>query len=121
MGKEGVYPAGCVAPPSRLEKLDSSDIGVEDMPNSASAAKKVRQQERNRIRNRTRKSELKTETRKFLDAVHANDIKAAAERFRTLTKNLDQTAAKGTLHKNTVARRKSRLAKRLTAMSAKKA
>ena len=90
------------------------------MANSPSAAKRVRQQEKNRIRNRARKSALKSETKKFLDAVHANDTKGATERFRSLTKNLDQTAAKGTMHKNTAARRKSRLAKRLVALTAKK-
>jgi small subunit ribosomal protein S20 len=90
------------------------------MPNSASSAKRVRQQERNRLRNRARKSALKTETRKVLDAIQGNDPKAALERFRSLTKRLDQTAAKGTLHKNTAARRKSRLARRIAALSAKK-
>lgn len=90
------------------------------MPNSASSAKRVRQQERNRLRNRARKSALKTETRKVLDAIQGNDPKSALERFRSLTKRLDQTAAKGTLHKNTAARRKSRLARRIAAMSAKK-
>lgn len=91
------------------------------MPNSASSAKRVRQQERNRIRNRARKSALKTETRKVLDAIQSNDSKSALERFRALTKRLDQTAAKGTLHKNTAARRKSRLARRIAAIASKKA
>jgi len=92
------------------------------MANSASAAKRVRQQERNRIRNRARKQRLKTETRKLLDALHDGKTDAAKDSYRVLTKHLDQTAAKGTLHKNTAARRKSRLAKRLNvALAGKKA
>jgi len=63
---------------------------------------------------------VKTETRKFLDAVHGGDVETAKKTFVTATKKLDQVAAKGTLHKNTVARRKSKLAKRLNALMAGK-
>ncbi len=85
------------------------------MANSASAKKRIRQNERNRIRNRVRKSNVKTETRKFLDLVHQGDLQAAQDAFTRVQKRLDQVAAKGTLHRNTVARRKSRLACRLNA------
>ncbi len=85
------------------------------MANSASAKKRIRQNERNRIRNRVRKSIIKTETRKFLDLLHQGDLQAAQDAFTRVQKKLDQVAAKGTLHRNTVARRKSRLACRLNA------
>ncbi len=88
------------------------------MANLASAKKRNRQNERNRARNRIRKSVVRTETRKFLDAVHQGDLQEAQELLSRVTKKLDQTAAKGTLHRNTVARRKSRLAKRLSAAQA---
>lgn len=90
------------------------------MPNLASAKKRVKQNERNRTRNRARKSLIKTETRRFLDVLGSGDVKAAAEAFSLVTKKLDQVAAKGSLHKNTVARRKSRLARRLNAARAGK-
>ena len=83
------------------------------MANLASAKKRNKQNERNRARNRVRKSVVKTETRKFTDAVHRGDLQEAQELLCQVTKTLDQTAAKGTLHRNTVARRKSRLAKQL--------
>ena len=85
------------------------------MANLASAKKRNKQNERNRRRNRARKSAIKTDTRKVLDAIHAGDLEAAQERFSHVTKKLDQTAAKATMHRNTAARKKSRLAKRLNA------
>ena len=87
------------------------------MANSASAEKRVKQNERNRAMNKARKSALKSQMRKFLDAVHGGDAGRAKETFVSLQKELDQVAAKGTLHKNTAARRKSRLAKRLNALA----
>lgn len=85
------------------------------MANSASAKKRIKQNERNRRRNRARKSAIKTETKKFLDAVSSGDTQVSRDALSAVHKTLDQVAAKGTLHKNTVARRKSRLAKRLNA------
>ncbi len=89
------------------------------MANSISSKKRIRQNERNRIRNRARKSVLKTATRKLTDAMHAGETDTAKALFVQITKQLDQVAAKGTLHKNTVARRKSRLARQLNATIAK--
>ena len=85
------------------------------MANTASAKKRNKQNERNRTQNRARKSALKTSTRKFLDAVRAGELQQAQEVFVKVQKQLDQVSAKGTLHRNTAARRKSRLAKRLNA------
>ncbi len=80
----------------------------------------MKQSQRNRLRNKTRKSRVKSETRKLVEAIHRGDLTAAADQFRTVTKRLDQTAAKGTLHRKTAARRKSRLARRLNAALAAK-
>ena len=71
------------------------------------------------MRNRAFKSVVKTEIRKFVDAIHDGDLQLAKEQFQRVTKTLDQTAAKGTFHKNMVARKKSRLARRLNAAVAK--
>ena len=74
------------------------------------------------MRNRARKGAIHTQTRKFTDAVRqSSDIDAVENQFRLLQKNLDKTAARGTLHKNTVSRRKSRLARQLNAAKAKAA
>ncbi len=85
------------------------------MANLPSAKKRIKQDERNRLRNRARKSVVKTETRKFLDALRGGDTQTAQEVFVIVTKRLDQVAAKGTIHKKAAARKKSRLARRLNA------
>lgn len=90
------------------------------MANLPSAVKRTKQNEKRRVRNRARKSVVKSVTRKLTDVIGKGDATAASEQFKNVTKILDQSAAKGTLHKNTVARRKSRLAKRINAMAAKK-
>ena len=91
------------------------------MANLAQAKKRNRQNEKLQERNRARKSALKTETRKLLDAIHNGDLEKAKTQFTSLTKQLDQIAAKGTLHKKTASRKKSRLAQRLNAALAAKA
>ena len=90
------------------------------MANLASSKKRIKQNERCRLRNRSRKSELKTESRKFLDAIHDGNLDSAKEQFQQVTKHLDQIAAKGTLHKRTAARKKSRFARQLNAALAAK-
>ncbi len=85
------------------------------MANLLSSKKRIKQNERNRVRNRARKAVIKTETRKLLDAIHDGELQQARDLFVRVTKELDQVAAKGTLHSNTAARRKSRLARRLNA------
>jgi small subunit ribosomal protein S20 len=85
--------------------------------NLASAIKRNKQNERNRVRNKARKSTLKAQTRRLLDAIRDGKAQDAQEMFRLVTKALDQTAAKGTLHRNAAARRKSRLAKRVNTLA----
>ena len=85
------------------------------MANLASAKKRIKQNERNRRRNHARKSAVKSERRKFLEAIHGGNLQEAQELLSRVTKKLDQTAAKSTLHRNTAARWKSRLARRLNA------
>lgn len=91
------------------------------MANLPSAIKRNLQNEKRRLRNRSRKAKVKTISRKLSDTIGAGDAAAAREQFRAVTRLLDQTAAKGTLHRNTVARRKSRLARQINALAKKKA
>ncbi len=90
------------------------------MANLQSAKKRIKQNDRSRIRNRARRSVIKTETRQLLDAIQEGDVQLAKSLFSQITKTLDQTAAKGTLHRNAVARQKSRLAKRVNAAATAK-
>lgn len=91
------------------------------MAHSLSAKKRHRQNQAARARNVARKSALKTQIRKFEDALNANDLETAQKQFRLVTKRIDQTATTNLLHKNAAARRKSRLARMLNAALAKKA
>lgn len=88
------------------------------MAHSLSAKKRIRQNETRRARNRAQKSALKTEIRKLDDAIHDKKVEEAQSLLRKVTKHIDQTAAKGTLHKNAAARRKSRLARAINRVQA---
>ena len=88
------------------------------MAHTKSAKKRIRQNEKRRLRNRRRKAHVKAGVRAFEDALAANQPDEAAERLREVYKRLDRIASDGTIHKNTAARKKAQLAKRLNALSA---
>ncbi|MGB7158820.1 MAG: 30S ribosomal protein S20 [Tepidisphaeraceae bacterium] len=88
------------------------------MAHSISAKKRVRQNARRRARNRARKDVLKDAIKTFNTALSGGDVKKAETEFRNTTRRLDKIAAKGTIHKKTAARKRSRLAKRLNAAKA---
>lgn len=90
------------------------------MAHSLSAKKRVRQNEKRRTINRARKSQVKTQVKHFEAALSSGDVEAAKEQYRLVVKKLDKTAATSTMHKKTTARKKSRLAKQLNALEAKK-
>lgn len=91
------------------------------MAHSLSAKKRVRQNaKRNRI-NRARKSQIKTQIKRFEQALSVGDAKAASEQYRLVVEKLDKIAGSSTMHKNTAARKKSRLAKKLNSLKTKKA
>jgi small subunit ribosomal protein S20 len=84
------------------------------MPNLKSAAKRMRIEQKRRARNRAVKSTVKTFITKAQKAIVAEPgADATAEALRQAISQLDRAATKGVLHKNNVARRKSRLMKRL--------
>ena len=87
------------------------------MPHSASAKKRNRQNLRNRDRNRTAKSELRSSIRRVLEVITAGDVASAREHFQGATRSADQAASAGTIHRNRAARIKSRLSARVLAAS----
>ena len=89
------------------------------MPNTPSAKKRQRTNEERRIRNRAVKSAVKTQIKKLTTAVAAGDVAASDAEFRVTAQKLDKAAGKGVLHRNAVARTKSRLSKRLKAAKGK--
>jgi small subunit ribosomal protein S20 len=88
------------------------------VPNSASAEKRVRQSASRNARNLWRKRRVKDQVKAFLTAVQAHDVNKAEDEFRKTCSVLDKIADTKTIHKNTAARRKSRLNNRLRALKA---
>ncbi|MBQ6569026.1 MAG: 30S ribosomal protein S20 [Clostridia bacterium] len=86
------------------------------MPNIKSAKKRVKVTAVKALRNKSYKSALKTSIKNANAAIEANAN--SEEAVRLAIKKIDQAAAKGILHKNTAARRKSSLARRLNAAKA---
>ncbi len=89
------------------------------MAHSISAKKRVRQNARRRARNRARKDVLKDVIKSFTAAITGGDVSKAETELRTATRRISKVAAKGTIHKNTAARKRSRLTKQLNAAKAK--
>ena len=85
------------------------------MPNIKSAKKRVLVAKRNNMRNKAIKTNLKTTLKKAAAAIDSNDS-SAQEAARLAIKKIDQAAAKGVMHKNTAARRKSAVARKLNNM-----
>jgi small subunit ribosomal protein S20 len=87
---------------------------------SLSAKKRIRQNEKRRKINRARKSQVKTQIKHLETALQSGNVDAAQDQFKLVVKKLDKAASTSTMHKKTAARKKSRLAKRLNALKAKK-
>ena len=88
------------------------------MANSRSAKKRIRQNSTRRIANKSYKSMVRTTVKTFENLVKEADKVTANEKFVKVQKVLDTAARKGYLHKNNVARKLSRLSKRLAAVKA---
>lgn len=73
--------------------------------------KRIKTNEKARLRNRMVKSELRTLTRSFREAAASGDKDKAQETLRRACKRLDMAVSKGVIHKNQAANRKSALAK----------
>ncbi|MFC8732701.1 30S ribosomal protein S20 [Luteimicrobium sp. NPDC057192] len=81
------------------------------MANIKSQLKRIRTNEKARLRNKAVKSELKTYVRRVREAVAAGDKDAATTALTTASRKLDKAVSKGVIHKNQAANRKSALAK----------
>lgn len=87
------------------------------MAHTNSAKKRQRQNEKRRAQNRSVKSDLRTHIKKLLKAVKEKDAQGAQSLFRTVQGKLDKCAMRRYLHPNTAHRYKSRLSKRVEAIS----
>jgi len=84
--------------------------------NIKSQKKRIRTNEKARLRNKDVKSSVKTAIRKFREAVDAGDSAAATALAREANRALDKAASKGVIHKNQAANRKSAISKRAAAL-----
>ncbi len=82
------------------------------MPNIKSAAKRVTTIQKRTLRNSRLKSALRSTIRRFDEAMAASNKEEAQVRLKNATVALDKAVTKGILHKNTAARKKSRLTRR---------
>ena len=89
------------------------------MANIKSAKKRILTAERNHERNVAFKSAIKTAVKKVLTSAKANDQEALKAAMSEAYKLCDKAVSKGILHKNTAARKKSRLTKALNKIQAK--
>ncbi len=91
------------------------------MANTKSAIKRIRQNEKRRMRNRFYKSASRTLVKKARLSFEEGDVEAARTATLTAIKALDKAAEKDIIHKNNAARRKSRLMKHLAKLEKKAA
>ena len=87
------------------------------MPNIKSAKKRVKVNSVKALNNQMAKSELKTTLKKFDAAIAGGDKAEATAAYTTAVKAVDQAAARGLLHKNTAANRKSKMTTKLNGMA----
>ncbi|WP_084057867.1 30S ribosomal protein S20 [Desulfacinum hydrothermale] len=88
------------------------------MANHKSALKRAKQNEVRRMRNRSRKTRMKTAIKALEEALKTQSLELAEQRFREASSIIAKTASKGTIHRNTAARKISRLARRVNALKA---
>lgn len=83
------------------------------MANHASALKRARQSEKRNLRNKARKSEIRSVVRSLLEIIDAGNREAAQDLFRKAQKLISKAVTGGSLHKSTASRKISRLAARV--------
>lgn len=83
------------------------------MPNTRSAEKRMRQNEKRRLRNRVYRTRARTFVKKTRRLIAEGKLEQAEQTALEACRTLDKAAAKGVIHRNNAARRKSRLIKRL--------
>lgn len=88
------------------------------MANTASAKKRIRQNEKRRMRNKVWRNRARTTVREARAAIDSGDREAAENATLVAIEQLDKAASKGVIHNKNASRRKSRLMKRLAAMEA---
>lgn len=88
------------------------------MANIKSQQKRIKTNEKARLRNQAIRSAVRTEIRKTREAIEAGDKAVAEAQLRVASRKLDKAVTKGVFHRNTAANKKSGLAKAVNKMEA---
>jgi small subunit ribosomal protein S20 len=88
-------------------------MGVKLVSNSPQAKKRVRQNEKRRVHNKSIKSECNTIKKKILNALESKNTEEAKQFFTDYQSKVDRAARKNIVSKNSAARNKSNLTKRI--------
>ena len=86
------------------------------MPNIKSAKKRVIVTKTKTMQNKIFKTQLKTDIKKYQAALASGDAAAAEAAYKAAVKKIDQAAARGIIHKNAAARKKSQFTKAINNM-----
>ena len=86
------------------------------MANIKSQIKRIRTNEERRLRNKSVRSAVRTESRKLREAVDAGDKAAAEAQLRVASRALDKAVSKGVFHRNNAANKKSNMASAVNKM-----
>ena len=86
------------------------------MPNIKSAKKRVLVIKTKTMQNKIFKTQLKNDIKKYQAAVAEGNVEAAQATYKAAVKKIDQAAARGIIHKNAAARKKSQFTKALNNM-----
>ncbi len=91
------------------------------MANTKQAKKRVRQAEKHRAHNASRRSMMRTYIKKTVAAIESGDVDGAKKLYIKMSSVLDTVAGDDLIHKNKAARHKSRLSQRIKSMSPQQA
>ena len=86
------------------------------MPRTKAAVKRVKTSERNRLKNVSYKTKIKTLTKKILDSIVKKDLTSATKSANEVFALIDRIATKKIIHRNSAARKKSRISKWLKSL-----
>ena len=86
------------------------------MANSLSARKRARQAEKNRMRNASKRSHVRTQIKRVLAAIESGDKAAAEAAYKSAVPAIDRSVGMGIMHRNKAARHKSRLNTKIRAL-----
>lgn len=87
------------------------------MPILHASYKDIKKTAKRALRNQSVKSALKTQTKKIIELLSSKKIDEARKELKLLISQLDRAKSKGIIHKNSASRKKSRLMKKLQAVS----